>query len=396
MEELEMLIGVELYKEYIDFIEENRIEPIKYESETHHILPKCAFPQYFNLKEHAWNAVELTHRSHFIAHYILAKSGIDSFCVAFFINNLHKDFDIDDEEYLSNYENIKKVAVLKNSEGVKRWLSNLTSEERLELTDKKKIGMRRFYDEIADAEFFENRTNALLETLSKRSQEEWDEINEKNKSTRLNNNPNSFSDAGNKAAYTTKNTILESGLSIKETATIKMLETRLNNNSYITGTIKGRDTMYNKIDEYGLNGYQQAYLKGRENVDAKEVSLKAAKTMEETILENGLSIKEDRIKRGQETMKKIGEYGLTGYQRAGLKLALVDKRIFYNVKIYNENNELYEQVFNMQRDEIIEKYKYLPIKTLWYGNVYTISKNSRKENKQYKGYYLIKEKLSKN
>lgn len=121
-----------------------------------------------------------------------------------------------------------------------------------------------------------------------------------------------------------------------------------------------------------------------------------AKTMEETILENGLSIKEDRIKRGQETMKKIGEDGLTGYQRAGLKLALVDKRIFYNVKIYNENNELYEQVFNMQRDEIIEKYKYLPIKTLWYGNVYTISKNTRKENKQYKGYYLIKEKLSKN
>ena len=47
-------------------------------------------------------------------------------------------------------------------------------------------------------------------------------------------------------------------------------------------------------------------------------------------------------------------------------------------------------------DEIIEKYKYLPIKTLWYGNVYTISKNTRKENKQYKGYYLIKEKLSKN
>ena len=41
--------------------------------ENHHILPRCMFPEYENLKEHTWNSVLLTPREHFICHYLLCK-----------------------------------------------------------------------------------------------------------------------------------------------------------------------------------------------------------------------------------------------------------------------------------------------------------------------------------
>ena len=49
-------------------------KPLKDEYfETHHILPKCIFPQYKNLKINAWNLSYLTPREHFIAHKLLIK-----------------------------------------------------------------------------------------------------------------------------------------------------------------------------------------------------------------------------------------------------------------------------------------------------------------------------------
>ena len=174
-----------------------------------------------------------------------------------------------------------------------------------------------------------------------------------------------------------------------------MLETRLKNNSYASSTIKTRETMYNKIDENGLNGYQQAYWKGREKIDTKELSLKAAKTMEDTTLENGLSIKEDRLIRAHETKSKIGEDGLTTYQRAGLKIALVDKRIFYKVDIYDSNDNLYRSYEKIQMKELISSSE-LPIKVMWYSEKYKVSRNTRKYYKPYEGFYLIKEKLNEN
>lgn len=43
--------------------------------ETHHICPKGKhmFPEFKNLKENHWNAVNLTYRQHYIAHWILSK-----------------------------------------------------------------------------------------------------------------------------------------------------------------------------------------------------------------------------------------------------------------------------------------------------------------------------------
>ncbi len=41
--------------------------------EEHHILPRCMFPEYENLKVYTWNSVLLTPREHFICHYLLCK-----------------------------------------------------------------------------------------------------------------------------------------------------------------------------------------------------------------------------------------------------------------------------------------------------------------------------------
>ena len=42
--------------------------------EGHHILPKCIWPEYSNLKSNLWNKVLLTFREHFICHWLLCKT----------------------------------------------------------------------------------------------------------------------------------------------------------------------------------------------------------------------------------------------------------------------------------------------------------------------------------
>jgi len=43
------------------------------ETEHHHVLPKSLCPEYKNLFKHNWNGVHLTHREHFICHWLLTK-----------------------------------------------------------------------------------------------------------------------------------------------------------------------------------------------------------------------------------------------------------------------------------------------------------------------------------
>jgi hypothetical protein len=49
-------------------------------SEKHHILPKskCLFPEFGNLRYNEWNAIILTPRQHYIAHWILSRVFLDS------------------------------------------------------------------------------------------------------------------------------------------------------------------------------------------------------------------------------------------------------------------------------------------------------------------------------
>jgi hypothetical protein len=44
------------------------------DGEIHHILPKCLFPEFANLKSHVWNRKNLLPRDHLIAHYYLYRA----------------------------------------------------------------------------------------------------------------------------------------------------------------------------------------------------------------------------------------------------------------------------------------------------------------------------------
>lgn len=392
IEKLKNVIGAELYDEYIGFIENNMLEhPIKGCTEMHHILPRCCFPEFSDLKQYPWNGVNLSYENHFKAHYILAKSNEPKLVVAFFINNLNKNFNIDDEDYFVNYTKIKQQAVLTNSVGVKKWRNSLSDEEKNSLNNKNSLGVKNFLNSVSD-DFFKNRVAKFKETLSKRTEIEKLNIIEKIKETRLNNNNDSYKDASLKAIETMKNTILENSLSIKENTINKMVATRKDSGSYNTGAIKGRNTKLADVDESGLNAYQRSYKKSREKIDTKEVALKAVETMGNTILENGLSIKENRLKKRNETMLKIGKDGLNSYQRAGKKLSERDRSIYYSVQIFDKNDNMIYNNDKITKGELSQTSK-LPIKVMWNGDIYKIYKNTRKENKQYEGHYLIKQRI---
>ncbi len=61
---------------YIKFISTRGGIKIKNKTHLHHILPKAKdmFPEYKNIRDNPWNGIHLTHREHFIAHWILAKT----------------------------------------------------------------------------------------------------------------------------------------------------------------------------------------------------------------------------------------------------------------------------------------------------------------------------------
>lgn len=61
---------------YMHFIQSRTTQYTKGETQMHHILPKARdfFPEYANLTENSWNCVCLTHREHYIAHWMLHKA----------------------------------------------------------------------------------------------------------------------------------------------------------------------------------------------------------------------------------------------------------------------------------------------------------------------------------
>lgn len=59
---------------YQQFILTCRNQTISKNGANHHILPRSMFPAYSNFITHPWNKVALTHRQHFIAHWLLWKA----------------------------------------------------------------------------------------------------------------------------------------------------------------------------------------------------------------------------------------------------------------------------------------------------------------------------------
>jgi hypothetical protein len=60
---------------YIKFVSSFIGQPKeKFKTELHHICPKALFQEFSDLRKHKWNASNLTHRQHFIAHWLLWKA----------------------------------------------------------------------------------------------------------------------------------------------------------------------------------------------------------------------------------------------------------------------------------------------------------------------------------
>lgn len=65
-----------ILRRYLKFISSRPGIMIKGSTHLHHILPKALdfYPQYKSLTDNPWNGVHLTHREHFIAHWMLARA----------------------------------------------------------------------------------------------------------------------------------------------------------------------------------------------------------------------------------------------------------------------------------------------------------------------------------
>lgn len=101
---------------YCKFIKQCIIKNL-YSSEklvSHHICPKAndLFPEYTKLKNFSWNKALLTHRQHYIAHYLLWKSFKGSQTTAFYaMNNKNKYVGIT----ASTYSNLMAEATERSS-----------------------------------------------------------------------------------------------------------------------------------------------------------------------------------------------------------------------------------------------------------------------------------------
>jgi len=60
--------------EYLIYVYEHRVKESSNETENHHIMPHCDFPEYSNFKKNQYNKAILNCRNHFIAHYLLYKA----------------------------------------------------------------------------------------------------------------------------------------------------------------------------------------------------------------------------------------------------------------------------------------------------------------------------------
>lgn len=101
----------EFFKKYINLIEANIKSPrVKYETQTHHAIPKCFYRQLekeFNEK-HDVNKenilVELKHGEHLLAHYYLALSVKDHLPITYLIDTaLHIIYNTGDKCLLKNH-----------------------------------------------------------------------------------------------------------------------------------------------------------------------------------------------------------------------------------------------------------------------------------------------------
>lgn len=153
--------------------------------ENHHILPKSLFPLWSKRES---NLVLLTAREHFFCHQLLTKiypCREMIFAMSCFLRGLNKDsgrgvrrkneYKITSREY----ERIRNLVSNEMSKLKKEKWSNMTKEE-------KDVIIERLRKANMDPEIKESRNKKYRETLSKRTEEEWNKIKEKSNKTKQN------------------------------------------------------------------------------------------------------------------------------------------------------------------------------------------------------------------
>jgi NUMOD3 motif len=60
-----------LLQRYLTFLETTELSEV---GAIHHILPISLFPEFKNLHKNPWNGLKLSHRDHFVAHYLLYRA----------------------------------------------------------------------------------------------------------------------------------------------------------------------------------------------------------------------------------------------------------------------------------------------------------------------------------
>lgn len=95
---------------YIKFIRSRTGVYIEGKTHRHHILPKAKdmFPQFKSLDEFQWNSIHLTHREHFIAHWILSKAfpGSSQSRAFYYMTNINhaiksKEYEVAKQEHVA-------------------------------------------------------------------------------------------------------------------------------------------------------------------------------------------------------------------------------------------------------------------------------------------------------
>lgn len=299
------IISYDYLEEYVDFCLENN-NYIKGKTSLHHILPKAKnlpFAEYSDVKlNHKWNGVYLTYANHYKAHYILTKA-INHYSINFAFMQMHnkdiKNKRLEDCDLinLSDYQIAKELcyssySVWLDSEIVfeETLITNRTMLSILQSRDMNKV----VYDEDTNEYVKQSAIIAKKGKETKNSKEWRDTVGVESIS---------------KMKATKRST--EYMLIVEPTRLLKQKES------------------LNQITENGLTVAANAGLKISKTVTvinpetgksiAQERSMKSGESKRTTIQDNGKSISQNAAAKAVRTMRKVGEDGMTIYQKTGLK-----------------------------------------------------------------------------
>ena len=176
IDKLGMPVSNELLNEYIVFCIENNNLFEDY-CEVHHILPRCKFPEYENLKTHAFNKTALSLSNHTKAHELLvAAYPITSFKYACNLMSFATNSDIKSlsariaaeimwEKYRSDLELFDDLREKQSKASKKHWESFRNSETYFGWVESRSKWMKEgqakemariFYEEMNGSEFMSN------------------------------------------------------------------------------------------------------------------------------------------------------------------------------------------------------------------------------------------------